>query len=838
MRTRTLSKVLSLFSLFVLLALAVFVFQRDARQENQPLIPRMSSNAAINAAAFSGQETAPITGDVIEGPIVGYSVLNDVSPALRDIIPVPPQPYTEDDIREMGEPGGMEQISEIVPQVQIEDPVLQSEFVPGGDSAFAMPSPLLTFDGINNIAGVYPPDTVMDVGPNHIVQMVNLHLQVFNKSGVSLYGPVTANTIWSGFGGSCQTRNDGDPIVLYDPIADRWLVSQFTASNPYGECVAISTTSDPTGSYYRYFFQFSTSVFYDYPKLGVWPDAYYLSANRFTSTFQGASAIALNRSQMLAGQTASFVQFNTSTSYGSLLPADLDGAQPPAGSPNFFAEIGTTALRLWKFHVDFTTPANSTFTGPTSLTVASYNRLCSTTRSCIPQSGTTIKLDGLGDRLMHRLVYRNMGTYETLLVSHSVNAATSGTKAGVRWYEVRNPNGTASIYQQGTYSPDTSYRWMPSIAMDQSGNIAVGYSVSSSTMYPAIRYTGRLSTDALGQFPQGEVTLYAGTGSQTGTGSRWGDYSMMAVDPADDCTFWYTTEYLATTGTAPWRTRIGSFKFPSCGGVVPTPTATAVPPTATPVPPTATPAPPTNTPIPPTATPIPPTNTPAPPTNTPLPPTATPIPPTATNTPIPPTATATAACPNLSGGYCRTDNETRTWIAGTTNQSITADDTPKTVTLPFSFTLAGTSYTSVKISPNGNIHFGTSSSAYTNVAIPNTGNPNALIAAFWDDLNPGAGGAIYTAVSGTAPNRVFVIEWRDVRRYTGGTTGITFEIQLVESTNHIWILYQDTVFGSTSYDNGLSATSGVENAAGNAGNQYSYNTAVLTNNKVLHFWPQ
>jgi hypothetical protein len=229
------------------------------------------------------------------------------------------------------------------------------------------------------------------------------------------------------------------------------------------------------------------------------------------------------------------------------------------------------------------------------------------------------------------------------------------------------------------------------------------------------------------------------------------------------------------------------------------------------------------------------------PTNTPVPPTATntPLPPTATNTPLPPTATSTpGTCPNPSGSYCRTDNETRSWIAGATNQNITGDDATKTVTLPFTFRFAGTNYTSIVISSNGNVHFGTASSAYTNVAIPSTAAPNAMIAAFWDDLNPSAGGAVYTTVSGTSPNRIFVIEWRNVPRYGAGTNGLTFEIQLVETSNHIWVLYQDTLVGNASYDNGLSATSGVENAGGTAGNQYSFNSAVLTNNKVLHFWPQ
>jgi hypothetical protein len=201
---------------------------------------------------------------------------------------------------------------------------------------------------------------------------------------------------------------------------------------------------------------------------------------------------------------------------------------------------------------------------------------------------------------------------------------------------------------------------------------------------------------------------------------------------------------------------------------------------------------------------------------------------------VPPTATP--GCPNLANGYCRTDNESRTWIAGTTNQAITGDDQVKTISLPFTFNFGGTNYTSIKISSNGNLHFGTASSAYSNTCLPNSANPNALIAPFWDDLNPSAGGAIYTATAGVSPNRIFVVEWRDVRAYNAGTNGVTFSVQLVESSNHIWLLYQDTIFGASTVDNGRSATVGLENAAGNAANQYSCNSAVVTSGKVLHFW--
>ncbi len=215
--------------------------------------------------------------------------------------------------------------------------------------------------------------------------------------------------------------------------------------------------------------------------------------------------------------------------------------------------------------------------GPVSLTVAPYNELCPTTRNCIPQPGTSVGLDGLGDRLMQRLEYRNFGAYEALVVNHSVNAASSGMTAGVRWYEIRNPNSGPVIYQQGTWAPDANNRWMGSVAMDQNGDIAVGYSLSSSSVYPSVAYTGRLASDPLGLLNPGETILFAGTGSQTGSADRWGDYSNLVLDPVDNCTFWYTNEYLATTGTAPWRTRIGSFKFPSCGTTAATSTPTFTP---------------------------------------------------------------------------------------------------------------------------------------------------------------------------------------------------------------------------------------------------------------------
>jgi hypothetical protein len=265
---------------------------------------------------------------------------------------------------------------------------------------------------------------------------------------------------------------------------------------------------------------------------------------------------------MLSGQAATQQCFTLGTSYGGLLPSNLDGSTlPPSGSPNYVLDFGTNALEMWKFHIDWTTPANSSLTGVTTIPVAAFTPVCPN-GPCIPQVGTSQQLDALGDRLMYRLAYRNFGDHESLVVDHSV---TVGSSAGVRWYELRNPGGTPTVYQQGTYAPDAASRWMGSAAMDRNGDIGLGFSISSSSMNPGIRYTGHLTTDPLGVMGQGEGVLLSGTGSQLPNLNRWGDYSSLVVDPVDDCTFWYTSEYLASSGTFNWHTRIGTFKLPGCG---------------------------------------------------------------------------------------------------------------------------------------------------------------------------------------------------------------------------------------------------------------------------------
>jgi hypothetical protein len=463
---------------------------------------------------------------------------------------------------------------------QQQDPVVQSAFGTGPN----IPTPIATFEGQGaGLAGFTvlsaPPDTDGDVGPNHYVQIVNTEVTIFNKQGTKLFGPVNTNTFFANFplGPNCQNTNDGDGVVRYDRMADRWVISQVSVSSGNGQffqCIAVSTSPDPTGTYTRY--QFSFNALNDYPKMGLWPDAYYFTYNLFPNNqFAGARVCAADRKKMLAGDpTATQQCFDTGPNFGALLASDLDGPTlPPAGEPNLLLALDTNALDFFKFHVDFWNPANSTFTGVSpalQIPVQAYTPLCNG-GICVKQPGTTQQLDSLADRLMNRLVYRNFGDHEALLVSHAVTRAGGG--GGVRFYELRLPGPctaancpTPTIFQQGTYAPDASFRWMSSAAFDVVGDIAACYSTSSSTINPSIRYAGRLPTDTLGMMGQGEATLIAGTGSQAGNQlSRWGDYISLNIDPSDDCTFWCTAEYIAATGSFNWHTRIGRFKFANCG---------------------------------------------------------------------------------------------------------------------------------------------------------------------------------------------------------------------------------------------------------------------------------
>ncbi len=438
-----------------------------------------------------------------------------------------------------------------------------------------------------------PPDTVGAVGPNNYVQAVNGGLAIWDKLGHLLWGSSSTSVLWSTLsnadGNSCATRNDGDPVVVYDGIADRWFITQFDVPNDgkntakSWQCVAVSKTSDPTGAYWTYDFFFNHQL-NDYGKFGVWPDGYYATYNMFgKSAYVAGYFCAMDRSNMLLGNAATQQCVFKTTAYGAL-PASLEGqVQPPKGEPELFLMPGngsTTTpadnnIYTYKYHVDWTTPANSALTGPTTIPVAPFAHACIAAAdqiTCIPEPSPGAQVQSLNSRMMFNLGYRNFGTHESIVANNSV--ATSGTAgSGVRWYELQSPSppgsNTWTVHQSGTFgTTDGVFRWMASLAQDQAGDFGLGYSLSSASVMPKVMVTGRLASDALGSMAQGETTVTAGTGVETG-GSRWGDYSNMTVDPTDDCTFWYTAEYYGTSTNRVepfnWQSEVASFEFPNCG---------------------------------------------------------------------------------------------------------------------------------------------------------------------------------------------------------------------------------------------------------------------------------
>jgi hypothetical protein len=441
----------------------------------------------------------------------------------------------------------------------------------------------VSFDGMSVYSGGYiPSDNNIAVGPNHVAQVVNAAFAVYSKTGATLLAPVPLRNLWAGLTGSaCAANNGGDPIVQYDRAADRWMVTQLgSLSSPYSQCIAISKTPDPTGAYYLYSYGFGSNL-NDYPKFGVWPtptnSAYLATYNLFANgaSFAGAEICAYDRAAMLAGAASPAGLCFTGLSGASFLPVDLDGATPPLnGTPAYFMNLSGGSLGVYKLTPNFAA-LTATLSPFSTISVASYS-----SASPSPQPGTTRTLDALSDRLMYRLAFRMFADHEAIVVNHSVRGASGNS--GVRWYELRSPvstGGTFSLYQQGTFSPDSDYRWMGSVAMDQAGDIALGYSVSSSTTYPSVRYTGRTPGDTPGTMGS-EASIKEGSGSQTGY-SRWGDYSSMRIDPGDDCTFWYVNEYLPATSSYGWYTRIGSFKFSGCGTTLPDFSMSANPPSLT-----------------------------------------------------------------------------------------------------------------------------------------------------------------------------------------------------------------------------------------------------------------
>ena len=451
----------------------------------------------------------------------------------------------------------------------------------------------------------------------------------FPTTGQVLYGPVNTNNVFQGFGGRCEARNNGDAVVRYDQIAGRWLIVMplFTrgparpdqppvwqagsaafsspagvpgqpgsaarlvaparapepppqrgrggapteppAQGPYSMCYAVSVGADPFGPYYRY--EFLRPLFPDYPRPAVWPDGYYTPTSTGDEVIQKHVCVA-DRARMLKGEPAS-EQCIVVDDVNFLNTADIDGtALPPSGAPNIIMATGGTQLAkdyeddgiyVWKLHVDWKTPANTAMTGPEKIAVAPYRYLCDgQLTSCVPQPGTDRRLDAQGDKIMARLVYRRIGRRESLVAVHSVNTAAGG--GGVRWYEFRvQPNRRVALHQQGTYAPDGLFRWMASPAMDRRGNIGIGYSFGGPANFAGQRFAARLADDPDGTLPLAETTLVEGEAAQAGL--RWEDYTQTAVDPTDDCTIWYSGDYLKKDATS-YSSRIGAFQLPECDG--------------------------------------------------------------------------------------------------------------------------------------------------------------------------------------------------------------------------------------------------------------------------------
>lgn len=418
--------------------------------------------------------------------------------------------------------------------------------------------PIQNFDGVGNVNGVLPPDTDGDVGPDHYFQMINLSFSIYDKEGNQLYGPANNSTLWDGFVGSWTGTNDGDPILLYDEEADRWIASQFavnTSDNTFWELVAISETSDPLGAYYRYAFQYD--LFNDYPKIGIWPNAYVVTFNMFSNNgFEEIAVAAYDREAMLTGDPEASQQvFSLGNGYFAALPADFDGPLPPEGAPNYLVHMkryGSVSIQLFEVNIDWEFPENSSVDLTQTIPVSAF----STSSIGVPQPNTPNRLDDFSGQAMHRLQYRNFGDYEVLMLNHAVYVSSQGTY-GLRWYELRKDTNDWELYQEGTFAPNDSLnRWMGSIAMNGNGDIALGYSVSSSEKYPSIRYVARTADAPLGVMNTEEVEVVQGVSSQANY-SRWGDYATMSVDPVNDSTFWFTTEYMKYG----WKTRIASFNL-------------------------------------------------------------------------------------------------------------------------------------------------------------------------------------------------------------------------------------------------------------------------------------
>ncbi len=504
-------------------------------------------------------------------PIVQKAMYFDVSPPLRDMMKAAPEKADNSwkiiknhfDLNKSGWKSFPEDWT---------DPRRQRIY---NQRATTSDSTIQNFEGNSNTQGYDPPDTYGVVGPNHYFQVVNCHFSIYDKVGTKLIGPVNTSTIWTGMP---NNQNGGDAVVMYDKDADRWFIAQLSYPSGFDlVMVAVSQTNDPTGSWYRWEYTFTGLP--DYPKWGIWPDGYYMAVNRFNSSgssFLGTGQAVFDRTTMITGNSTAQMVLLTlppSNNAYSMLPSDCSGTFPPAGTPNYFVFFHNNVdyLGVYEFHTDWTNTANCTLGNFIQLNVDAFNP----SLSGISQKGTTTKAGTLSDRLMYRLQYRKFNDHWSMVTNHTVNVG--GNVSGIRWYELRKTTGDWGIYQQSTYDPgDGNSRWMASCAMDSLGNIGLGFNISSADMYPAIKYTGRLANDPLNSMTLPEKGIFYGTGSNNvmdgGSTCRWGDYSTLTLDPIDETTFWYSTEYLASMGSG-WKTRIGSFTFANILSV----TATATP---------------------------------------------------------------------------------------------------------------------------------------------------------------------------------------------------------------------------------------------------------------------
>jgi hypothetical protein len=502
-------------------------------------------------------------------------------------------------------PGRADAGTGVVPQIGRPSEVATEKSEPAGNF---LSDPIVSFEGLH--VGQLPADTHCSlegfatddsgaVGFNHYVQFVNTAMVVYDKSGNVLAGPVGNTTFWQNQPDCGGDQYWSDAVVRFDRYANRWIVTR-PGALPNGQdlCVAVSQTPDPTGAYDQYAFEVNnaqnglSNYFNDYPKIAVFADAYYATAdpNKIFSGL-GNTISAFEKTAMLNGEpdpqfVTFFVPAPQSTppaiTHSHMLAADLEGRRlPPRGSPEYVVQVQDSnlgfpagRLQVYEFHVDWNSPSSSTFIPTDSLVPETFNsNACDAEFFCIEQPGVAQRIDSVSyGYMMQRLTYRSFGAHQTLLFNHTVAADgdPSQNHAGIRWYELRmkttgRAHGPWQIFQQGTYAPDASNRWIGSIAMDSKHNIAIGFNVSGSTVFPSIHYAGRRPNDPPGAFPL-ELSLIEGNGAQLNR-TEYGDYSQMSIDPIDDCTFWYTGTYYPATGLPnDWHTRIGSFRFANCPG--------------------------------------------------------------------------------------------------------------------------------------------------------------------------------------------------------------------------------------------------------------------------------